>query len=124
MVDEVEPCVDFWVNRLGFTITGQVPEGDRMGFVMLQKDSVEIMYQSRASVARDMGKPLEQVRKSDTALFIHVNDIDATIARLEGAPVMVPRRETFYGSTEIWVFDPAGNQIGFAMFAAAPAAGD
>lgn len=124
VVDEVEPCVDFWVNRFGFQKTGEVPEGDRIGFAMLAKDSVELMYQSRTSVAKDMGKPLEEVRKSETALYIHVNDIDATIARLDGAPVMMPRRDTFYGATEIWVFEPGGNQVGFAMFGAAPAKAD
>jgi uncharacterized glyoxalase superfamily protein PhnB len=120
VVDEVEPCADFWVSRFGFEKTAEVPEGGRLGFVILARGGVEIMYQSRASVAKDGGKPLDAVCASHTALYIEVDDIDATIARLEGAEVMIPRRETFYGASEIWVLDPAGNQAGFAMFAGAP----
>ena len=50
-VEEIEPCLDLWVNRLGFARTVEVPEGDKLGFVTLAKDGVEVMYQSRASVA-------------------------------------------------------------------------
>ena len=45
-VKEIEPCVKFWVERLGFEMTAQVPDGDRLGFVILQKGNLEIMYQS------------------------------------------------------------------------------
>jgi hypothetical protein len=35
---------------------------------------------------------------------------------LEGAPVVKPRHQTFYGSTEIYVKEPGGNTVGFAAF--------
>src|SRR4029453_8853944 len=36
-VGEIEPCLEFW-TRLGFERTAEVPEGDRLGFVLLTKD--------------------------------------------------------------------------------------
>src|SRR6266852_3502350 len=32
------------------------------------------------------------------------------------APVVVPKRTTFYGATEIFVREPGGNLVGFAQF--------
>ena len=49
-VEAIEPCLDLWVNRLGFAKTVEVPEGDKLGFVILNQGPIEIMYQSRASV--------------------------------------------------------------------------
>ena len=53
-VEAIEPCLSFWVERLGFAKTVEVPEGSSLGFVILAKDGVEIMYQSRASVEKDI----------------------------------------------------------------------
>ncbi len=50
------------------------------------------------------------------ALFITVADLDPVAKALEGAPVVKPRHETFYGSTEIYVREPGGNTVGFAQF--------
>ena len=52
MVDAIESCIPFW-ERLGFTKTAEVPEGDRLGFVILAKDAVEVMYQTHESVQKD-----------------------------------------------------------------------
>jgi hypothetical protein len=50
------------------------------------------------------------------ALFITVDDLDKVEAALAGAPVVKPRHDTFYGSTEIYVKEPGGNTVGFAKF--------
>jgi hypothetical protein len=46
MVDAIEPCLPLWVDRLGWNKTVEVPEGDRLGFVILEKDGAEVMYQT------------------------------------------------------------------------------
>jgi len=35
--ENVEPCVKFWVERLGFQKTVEVPDGNKLAFAMLQK---------------------------------------------------------------------------------------
>jgi hypothetical protein len=112
MVDAIEPCLAFW-ERLGFENVAQVPHGDGLGFVILAKNEVEIMYQSRASVAEDV-PGLAAAPMGGTMLFIEVTELDAVIALLGDAPVTFPRRTTFYGMNEIGVREPGGNMVTFA----------
>lgn len=119
---EIEPCVNFWVERLGFEKTIEVPEGEKLGFAMLQKGGVELMYQSYASVEKDAATVADLARKGPSFLFVEVHNLDAIIAATQGAPVVVPVRTTFYGATEICVKDPAGHVVTFAEFGAQPKA--
>jgi len=119
-VEEVEPCAKFWVERLGFQKTAEVPEGNKLGFVMLQKGNVELMYQSYASADKDVGAISKAVRKGPSFLYIEVDSLDEAISAIKGAEVVMPVRTTFYGSKEIGVKDPAGHFITFAQFAASP----
>lgn len=111
-VEAIEPCLGFWVDRLGFAKTFDMPEGARLGFAILVKDGVEIMYQSRASVRAD--NPAMADMPSCTALYVEVQNLAEIIQRLEGIPVVTPRRTTPYGADEIFVREPGGNVIGFA----------
>jgi len=114
-VEEIEPCLPFWVDRLGFEKIAEVPEGDRLGFVILKKGDVEIMYQTRASVQNDV-PALADTPMGGTLLFIEVEDLDAVERALEGVDVVFPRRTTFYGAQEIGVREPCGNAVTFAQF--------
>ena len=114
-VEEIEPCLPFWVDRLGFEKIAEVPEGDRLGFVILKKSDVEIMYQTRASVQNDV-PALADTPMGGTLLFIEVEDLDAVERALEGVDVVFPRRTTFYGAQEIGVREPCGNAVTFAQF--------
>ena len=113
-VDAIEPCLPFWTDRLGFEVTATVPHGDALGFAMMQKGNVEIMYQSRASVADDIPALLEHFGTGKTPLFIKVDAIDPIAAVLGDAEVVVERRTTFYGMDEIFVLAPCGTVVGFA----------
>jgi len=114
-VEEIEPCLPFWVDRLGFEKIAEVPEGDRLGFVILKKGDVELMYQTRESVQKDM-PALVDTPMGGALLFIEVDDLDAVERALEGADVVFPRRTTFYGAQEIGVREPGGNAVTFAQF--------
>jgi uncharacterized glyoxalase superfamily protein PhnB len=113
VVDQVEPCAAFWTGALGFERTAEVPHGGELGFVMLQREAVEIMYQSRASVAADLPSLAEGAHR--TVLYIEVGDLDAVEAAVAGAEVVQPRRTTFYGMMEIGVREPGGNVVIFAQ---------
>jgi uncharacterized glyoxalase superfamily protein PhnB len=114
-VEEIEPVLSFWTDRLGFQITAEVPEGDRLGFVILQNGEVEVMYQTRESVLKDLPQ-LANSPMRGTFLFLQVDDLDAIERALEGIEQVVPRRTTFYGADEIIVREPAGNVVTFAAF--------
>jgi uncharacterized glyoxalase superfamily protein PhnB len=120
LVEEIEPCLNFWVDRLGFTKTAEVPDRTKLAFVILQKGTTEVMYQTFASVEKDNAQAAKDARKGPTFLYVEVGDLDAVIAALKGAPVVMPLRTTFYGAKEIGVKDPAGHFITFAQYGAAP----
>jgi len=115
MVEAIEPVLPFWVERLGFTKTTEVPHGSHLGFVILERDGVEVMYQTQASVADDIA-PLARTPMRGTFLFFQVDDLDDIERRLEGVEPVVPRRKTFYGADELIVKAPCGNAVTFAQF--------
>jgi uncharacterized glyoxalase superfamily protein PhnB len=119
LVEEIEPCLNFWVERLGFTKTAEVPDGNKLAFVILQKGATELMYQTFASVEKDNLEAAKDARKGPTFLYVEVGDLDAVIAALKGVPVVMPVRTTFYGAKEIGVKDPAGHFVTFAQYGAA-----
>lgn len=114
VVEHIEPCLPFWL-ALGFSQGATVPEGDVIGFVILEKDGVEVMYQSRASVAADVPALDVGGDPSATALFIEVSDLAAVERAVAGAPVVLARRRTFYGMDEICVREPGGRAVTFAQ---------
>ncbi|MGZ8376563.1 MAG: VOC family protein [Gemmatirosa sp.] len=117
IVDAIEPVLPFWVERLGFTVVAEVPHGDAIGFVILVKDGVELMYQTRASVAEDNAASLPPAGASaeTTALFLEVADLDAVAAAVADMELVVPRRRTFYGMDEVGVREPGGRVVMFAQ---------
>jgi uncharacterized glyoxalase superfamily protein PhnB len=117
VVDQVEPCLAFWTDRLSFTTTNQVPGPDgKLIFASVEKDGVEVMYQTRASVLAEQPEAARELAGHSIVLFITVDDLDSVEKALAGAPVVKPRHDTFYGSTEIYVREPGGNTVGFARF--------
>ena len=117
IVDAVEPCIKFWVDRLGFAVTNQVPGPDgQLIFASVQLGPIEIMYQTRASVISEQPGSAGDLTGHSVALFITVDDLDKVEKSLVGAPIVKPRHETFYGSIEIYVREPGGNTVGFAQF--------
>lgn len=105
------------MRGLGFEVTNQVPGPDgKLVFASLQKGPIEIMYQTRASVIADVPGAARDLNGHSVSLFITVDDLDAVEKAVKTAPVVKPRHQTFYGSTEIYVKEPGGNTVGFAQF--------
>jgi hypothetical protein len=115
IVDAIEPCLALWVDRLGWTKTAEVPDGDQLGFVILAKDGVELMYQTWASVGKDVGHAQPRGTGTSAGLFIEVSDLDAVERQLDGLELALPRRRTFYGMDEIGVTEAGGHMVVFAQ---------
>ena len=112
IVARIEPCLEFWA-RLGFQKIAEVPHDDRLGFVMYTCAGQNLMLQTEASGDADI--PGVSPRAGGGVVYLNVPSIDAIEPILDRASIVVPRRETFYGATEIWVREPGGNLIGFAQ---------
>ena len=115
IVEEVEKSLTFWVDRMGFVKVAEVPEGDRLGFAILVSGGAELMLQSTESAGKDMPALLPTGESNAAILFIEVDDFADTRTRLEGYPVLVPERVTFYGMREIGVREPGGHVVVFAV---------
>src|SRR5580700_10025904 len=73
--DDVEACVRFWVDRLHFEKTMEVPDGGALAFAALQKGSIELMYGSYASLKKDAAVA-QSYRRGTAFLFLEVDDVD------------------------------------------------
>ena len=112
IVASIEDCLPFYVERLGFAQTVDVPHEGKLGFVILKHGELELMLQSRASVAADVaGLDPDGFR---AALYIEVDKLAPIRKALNGWPRVISERTTFYGAREIIVRDPAGNLVTFA----------
>ncbi|HZZ94110.1 MAG TPA: VOC family protein [Usitatibacter sp.] len=114
-VDRVEATRDFF-TKVGFTVLFDVPEGDHLGFVGLEKDGAQVMVETRGNA--NEGQALrETTRQSRGAVvFVEVDNLDAVIAALASEPALVERHKTFYGADEISFMEPGGNVVTFARF--------
>ena len=114
VVETIEPSLSLWVDRLGFTKTMEVPHESALGFVGLERDGVEIMYQSRASAVADDENFIGEDTDHSSIIYIEVADLDWIVERLGDVEVVVPLRETDYGMREVFIREPGGHIIGFA----------
>jgi uncharacterized glyoxalase superfamily protein PhnB len=120
LVQEIEPLVPFWVDRLGFTKAVEVPDGNKIGFIIFQKGSAEVMYQTYSSVEKDAPPSMgAEARKGPTYLYMEVDNLDAVLAAMKQARMVMPVRTAFYGMREFAVQDPGGHFVTFAQPVAA-----
>jgi len=113
IVESVEDSLRFWVDRLGFEKTVEVPDGDRLGFVILRRGAVEVMLQSRRSLQGDVAAIAPGAHRA--VLYVEVDDLAPVHKALEGWPRVVPERTTPYGAREIIVTEPGGHVVFFAV---------
>ena len=114
IVNEIEKSLPFWIDRMGFQKTVEVPEGDRLGFAILVREGAEVMLQTVTSVRQDEPRFAPDHVSRVTALFVEVDDFDDVRKRLGGYPIAMAERTTFYGMREIGVFEPSGHIVVFA----------
>lgn len=115
LVKSIENSLPFWVDRLGWQKTVEVPDGDRLGFVILVRDNVELMLQTVESARKDEPTLVSISDSYRTSLFIEVDDWEDVKKRVANYEITMPERQTFYGMREIGVFDPDGNIVVFAI---------
>ena len=120
IVERVAPTRDFFRDRLGFQQTTVIADGDELAFAILEKDGVELMIQSHASVIEDVGPDAARAvnetisGRGAVGLYVTVTDVDLVVPAIADADVIVPLRKTFYGMHEVTVREPGGHAVTFA----------
>ena len=115
IVERMPESLGFWVDRLGFEKRVEVPHGDGVGFVILARGDLELMLQSRASLAADVAPIAEGAHRA--VLYLEVESLAPIRTALASWPLVVPERKTFYGAQEIIVRDPDGHVVFFSEHA-------
>jgi uncharacterized glyoxalase superfamily protein PhnB len=112
---DVNASVDFYTKYLGFNLVVSVPESGTYGWAMMQRDGVQIMFQSLQSLKEDMPSLNFDKRGSYGTLFIEMKGIKEFYESLKGkVEIALEWRTTFYGKMEFGVTDPDGNYLVFA----------
>jgi predicted enzyme related to lactoylglutathione lyase len=121
VVEKIEPVVGFW-KKLAVPPSTEVPSsaGDGLVFAIFSAAGVQIMYQTAASVREDLVgaatvKEAFRPGSQQSTLYIEVGNLAEVERRLQAEQLVMPRRTTFYGATEVAYADPAGNIIVFAQ---------
>ena len=115
-VDSVAATCAFF-ERAGFARILEVPDGNAVGFAILERDGVQVMAQSREN-SKEPASIRARSKVSQAAhVFIDVDDLDAVIAALGRGEILADRHKTFYGSDEITYQEPGGHLVTFAQFA-------
>jgi len=124
IVSDVARTVDWYRDVLGFDFTIGViagtedsvfeATGQPLGFAMLERDEVELMFQSHESLLDDL--PGTTLGSGDAlTLYIDVDDVDELYAEVsQKVEMAVDLRDTFYGAREFHVRDCNGLLVGFA----------
>src|ERR1700683_1044050 len=76
--DDVESCVKFWVERMHFEKTVEVPDEGGIAFAALQSGGVELMYGTWASLEKEPGVT-GSYQRGTGFLFIEVDDLEAVV---------------------------------------------
>src|SRR5437588_179002 len=106
MVADVEKAIQFYRDNLGFTVIITVPESEAKVFAMLQRDQVELMLQSKASLMTDIPAVGSRAINPSIVLYIEVDDIHEFHDKVKASVEIVkPLGSTFYGMTEFYVKD-------------------
>ncbi len=115
LVQSVERSLPFWVDRLGWQKTVEVPDGEQLGFAILVHGNAELMLQTFESARKDTAMVTGGPQSHRASLFIEVDNWPDTVERLNGYEIAMPERDTFYGMREIGVLEPNGHIVVFAV---------
>ena len=118
VVDAIEPNLDFWEKKLGFARIAEVPPGGKqLDFVILEKDGLGVMLQTRKSIADDLpsGASADDFKHNTTVMYMEVDSLEEAMRGLEGAPIVMKPVDRPYGMREMVVKDPSGYFVSFAQ---------
>jgi len=124
-VEAIAPSEAFF-EKLGFLRTVVVPETGAPSFIIMLhggrgggNSGIEVMLQTIESGTQDMANlDAEVFATNKSFLFMSVADVDAAARALGDATLFLPKRNTFYGATEIGFVEPGGHRVVLAQMAA------
>lgn len=116
MVENVNKTVEFYKNILGFEIVMTIPEKGTFQWAIIKNGNVEIMFQSRENLSKEIPKLKNKEIGGSPTLYIDVLDIKALYEKLKDkVSIIQDMHITFYGTQEFSIKDINGYILAFAQ---------
>lgn len=109
VVDGAAKAIDFYKKAFGATEVMRMPEGKRIAHAELKIGDSHIML---ADENPGMGyRGPKAIGGTPVSILLYVDNVDATIPRAvaEGAKVVQPIKDQFYGDRSATIHDPFGH---------------
>ena len=115
MVEDVTRTLEFYRALLGFKIVTTLPDQEPLDFAIVQRDGVELMFQSRPSLSENVpalsGVPIG----ASQTFYIEVEGVrDLYQALHDKVEIVVDFHTTFYGTQEFYFRDINGYILSFS----------
>jgi lactoylglutathione lyase len=113
-VPDVQRSAAFYAGRLGFHEIFRMPPGDDAGYIGLELDGSRLGIVDEAWPAERIGAHRGDGPRFE--LWVYVDDVDETVARLReaGVPVLAEPEDMPWGERMAYVSDPDGNPVALA----------
>jgi uncharacterized glyoxalase superfamily protein PhnB len=115
MVEDVARTLAFYRETLGFQVITTLPEQEPFDFAIVQRDGVELMFQSRPSLSENVPALTGSPIGASQTFYIEVTGIgDLYEALREKVEIVVDFHTTFYGTQEFYFRDINGYILSFS----------
>jgi len=115
MVEDVDLTVQFYAEMLGFRLDQSVPETPPFDWASIKSGTIEIMFQSRSSLAKEIPSVKDWGMGGSLTFYIEMQGLQELYGKMEGRTRIVQElHETFYGMREFSMRDPNGYILAFA----------
>ena len=115
MVEDVRKTIAFYQGVLGFEVVTTVEDEVEIGFAIMRRDQIELMFQSRKSLSENVPALTGSSIGASQTLYIEVTGIDQLYEQLQDkVEVVVEMHSTFYGTREFYFKDINGYILSFS----------
>jgi lactoylglutathione lyase len=116
MVEDVAQTLTFYEDVLGFTTLTTVPDEPPFVFAIVQRDGVEMMFQSRPSLSENVPALAGMPIGASQSFYVEVENVEELYRQIEGkAEIAVDMHTTWYGTREFYFRDINGYIFGFSQ---------
>jgi lactoylglutathione lyase len=115
MVEDVRHTLTFYQDILGFNVVMTLPETAPFDFAIVQRDGVELMFQSRQSLSENVPALAGSAIGASQTFYIEVAGISQLYQQLrDKVEIVVDLHTTFYGTQEVYFRDINGYILSFS----------
>ncbi len=115
MVEDIAQTLAFYTDILGFQVVMTLPEQEPFDFAIVQRDCVELMFQSRSSLSENVPALTGSPIGASQTFYIEVSGIRELYEALrDNVEIVVDFHTTFYGTQEFYFRDSNGYILSFS----------